>query len=228
MKPFITNKGSKDSNPVMIQTENGIQSDPTIVATEMNKFYTTIASQIGGSPSITQSNDSDLEFVRRCCSLYEDHPSIQDIRLHMTRTDFSFKHTTSEVTENILKTLDTKKATGSDGIPAKLLKPIAPSLSHHLTQIFNQSVDTGTFPDDAKQADVVPLFKKGDNLIPKNYRPVSILSPLSKVLEKTFHKQLLPFLDVVADRLLDVHILAGLHGPNRRQRMPVMGSCDGH
>ena len=57
---------------------------------------------------------------------------------------------------------------GCDAIPARLLKPVAANLSQHITCIFNQSIDNCVFPWDAKLADVVPLFKKGDNLVTKN------------------------------------------------------------
>ena len=84
-------------------------------------------------------------------------------------------------------------------MPARLLKPVASSISHHISAIFNQCVDTCTFPVDAKLAEVVPLYKKADNLIMKKYRPVSILPTMSKILEKVIHKQLLPFLENILD-----------------------------
>ena len=52
---------------------------------------------------------------------------------------------------------------------------------------------------DAKLADVVPLYKKADNLTMQNYRPVSVLSSRSNILEKIIHRQLLPFLDNIVD-----------------------------
>ena len=59
------------------------------------------------------------------------------------------------------------------------------------------SVDTSTFPQGAKYAEVVPVFKKDNNLIMKNYRPVSILPALSKILEKIVHEQLQTFLNQI-------------------------------
>ena len=72
------------------------------------------------------------------------------------------------------------------------------SASRHIRKrptIFNQCVDTSTFTMDAKQ--VVPLYKKAGNLSMQNYRPVSSLPSLSKVLEKIIHQQLLPFLETI-------------------------------
>ena len=103
-----------------------------------------------------------------------------------------------------------KKATGQDRIPPKLVKPAAAPLSHHLANISNQCVDTSEFPDDAKMAEVVPLYKKDDNLNMKNYRPVSILPSMSKVLEKIILHQMSRFLP----EILDSRIAAYRHGDN--------------
>ena len=125
--------------------------------------------------------------------------SIKNITECMGKSDFTFEHTDASTVEKIVKCLNTSKATGCDHIPAKLLKPVASTLSHHSSTIFNQCVDTCTFPMDAKLAEVVPLYKKADNLTMQNYRPISILPSLSKVLEKIIHQQLLPFLETILD-----------------------------
>ena len=101
-----------------------------------------------------------------------------------------------------------KKASGQDRIPPKLVKPAAGPLSHHLANIFNQCVNTSDFPDDAKLAEVVPLYKKDDNLNMKNYIPVSILPSMSKVLEKIILRQMSRFLR----EILDPRIATYRHG----------------
>ena len=59
-----------------------------------------------------------------------------------------------------------------------------------LTFSINLSLSSGVFPDDCKIARVVPLFKAGSRDDPNNYRPVSILPVISKILEKVVHDQL--------------------------------------
>ena len=56
--------------------------------------------------------------------------------------------------------MDIKKATGYDNIPTKLLKPAASILSHHIAAIYNQCITTNNFPDGAKFAEVVPLYRR--------------------------------------------------------------------
>ena len=61
--------------------------------------------------------------------------------------------------------------------------------------IFNQSLATGTLPTKFKIAKVIPVFKSGDALDPSNYRPISLLSTFSKILEKIVHNRLFTYLD---------------------------------
>ena len=83
-----------------------------------------------------------------------------------------------------LKQLDVNKATGSDGIPARLLKETADQMAPSLTLLFNKSLRLGIFPGDWKLANMVPIFKKGNTDFVENYRPISLLPVISKVLER--------------------------------------------
>ena len=94
-----------------------------------------------------------------------------------------------------LGSLDTSKATGSDGIPAFLLKSCADLLAPSLTLIFNASLAVGSMPDGMKLAHVTPVFKAGNPQDPGNYRPVSLLPIVSKLLERIVHRQLTSYLD---------------------------------
>jgi len=60
--------------------------------------------------------------------------------------------------------------------------------------LFNLSLSTGSFPDKLKLAKVIPIFKKGDTYLPSNYRPISLVSIFSKLLEKIMYKRLYSYL----------------------------------
>ncbi len=92
--------------------------------------------------------------------------------------------------KDVLKSLDVSKATGPDGIGNLILKTCAESLCTPLVFIFQKSVDSGCFPMIWKSANIVPIFKKGDKKDKTNYRPVALLSNISKVLERLVYSAL--------------------------------------
>ena len=83
-----------------------------------------------------------------------------------------------------LEQLDINKATGSDGIPERLLKETPDQIVPSLTMLFSKSLRLGVFPGDWKLANIVPIFKKGKRDVAANYRPISLLPVISKVPER--------------------------------------------
>ena len=83
----------------------------------------------------------------------------------------------------ILQNLDITKASGSDQISNRVLKLYASSLCIPLSNFFNKSLEQGIFPDKWKEALVTPIFKKQNRQFKENYRPISLLSCVSKVFE---------------------------------------------
>ena len=94
----------------------------------------------------------------------------------------------------LLLSLDESKTTGSDKVPASFLKAIAHILCRPLAHIFSLSLKTGVFPDMWKIVDVVALHKKKSKSDPGNYRPISLLSIMSKVFEHIVNDRLKRFL----------------------------------
>ena len=93
---------------------------------------------------------------------------------------FHFDLISQDDIEKIISKLKSKSSAGFDGISLKMLKMISPLLLRPLTLIVNQSLFTGKFPEKLKIAKVIPLFKKDDRLLMDNYRPVSLLTSISK------------------------------------------------
>ena len=91
---------------------------------------------------------------------------------------------------DLIRSLDSTKSTGADGISARMLKATALSISKSLSVLFNKSITTGKFPTHWKFARVVPIPKPGCSTNPANYRPISILPVLSKLLEKHIYNLL--------------------------------------
>ena len=85
---------------------------------------------------------------------------------------------------NIVSSLKNKQSSSHDGITNVLLKHIIESIAQPLCYIFNKSLSQGVFPDIMKLAEVIPLHKNGDTHLVDNYRPISLLMTISKILEK--------------------------------------------
>ena len=83
---------------------------------------------------------------------------------------------------------------GWDNISSKIIKTSCPLIIQPLTHIFNLSLSTGGFPDELKIARIIPLFKSGDPQNFSNYRPVSVLPILSKILERLMYTRLLDYI----------------------------------
>ena len=95
----------------------------------------------------------------------------------------------------ILKNIKIHKAMGPDGIPNILLKTCAEEISYVLSAIFQYSLDTGTLPLDWRNANVTPVFKKGDRHLAENYRPVSFTSVSCKIMEHIICSHMLKHFD---------------------------------
>lgn len=95
----------------------------------------------------------------------------------------------------ILKNMKVDKASGPDCLPNRVLKECATQLAPGITAIFQRSVDDGELPTDWRNANVAPIFKKGDRHLAENYRPVSLTSVLSKQLEHIICHHMLNHLD---------------------------------
>ena len=133
-----------------------------------------LATQFGGVVTDTTRPQT----LRIPCGPYEDS------------SFHSFRSVTVENVLKQLKLLDERKTSGSDGIPCVILKRCAATLAPSLTLLINMSLETGIVPKCLKLAHVRPLFKGGDAEVAKNYRPVSLLPVISKLLERVVHGQL--------------------------------------
>ena len=91
--------------------------------------------------------------------------------------------------------LPSKLSSGFDSISCRLTKEIKSCIAEPLKTIINKSFTEGTFPKCLKQANVVPLYKKKARTDPTNYRPVSLLNSLSKVIEKVIYRRIYQFMD---------------------------------
>ena len=114
---------------------------------------------------------------------------------NQTLEDFIFSKVTPELLTDIAGKLKGKSSSGADNISSKLLKKILPIIIIPLCHLFNLSLQTGYIPDQLKIAKVIPVYKSSDKHMFTNYRPISLLSSFSKLLEKLVARQMFAFLN---------------------------------
>ena len=114
---------------------------------------------------------------------------------HIPRTKNSFFIRPFKIYEikTHIKGLDTSKSVRPGDPPIKFLKMACDVIAPVLTKLFNLCVQQSTFPKTLKEGCIIPIYKKGDPSISGNYRPISLLSPFSKIFEKCILNQLNSF-----------------------------------
>ena len=103
----------------------------------------------------------------------------------------------------MLHALKTKISTGPDGISSHMLKNTAFSISTSLCKLFSLSLSTGYFPTEWKCSSITPVYKSGDESLASNYRPISLLSIPSKILEGIVHTRHLIENSILSPRQFD-------------------------
>ena len=91
---------------------------------------------------------------------------------------------------DVLKSLNVSKSCGPDSVNPRILREASDEICEPLSKIFNISLSTHTFPNAWKLANIVPVFKKNDPSSVKNYRPISLLSIIGKIMERCIYKYL--------------------------------------
>ena len=97
--------------------------------------------------------------------------------------------------KNIILSLDPLRSIGPNSIPTKILKLLSNDISTQFAELFNLSFSEGVFPSILKTCKVIPIYKKDSQLNCSNYRPISLLSNIDKILERIMYNRLYKFLE---------------------------------
>ena len=173
----IINKQKQSCNQGIMLYENKVSTtDQKSVSNKFFNFFTNIVADL-------------VKKLPTSTKLYSDY-------LQQSQPNSFYLGDTSEFEiSNILKDLDSSKSCDIYGISAKILKISSPVISPFLCKLFNGSFAEGIFPSKLKYAKVIPIHKGGSKLSVNNYRPISILPIISKILEKLMHNRLTSFLE---------------------------------
>nr|XP_047127752.1 uncharacterized protein LOC124808609 [Hydra vulgaris] len=123
----------------------------------------------------------------------QDLPYFSNKTSHLFECDWD-QELKEDIIFNYLLELNENKSLGCDNISPYVLKHCAEGLSKPLSLIFKKSIHSGKLPELWKSANITPLFKKGDKKDPLNYRPISLTSIPSKIIEKIIRKKLIIYI----------------------------------
>lgn len=171
----------KEITPNKRETNNNNFENESGMAEKFNEFFVNVGERT------FQSTQNNLNDTSQSYSNPQHNVNLQ----HFFRPRPVDMNTVILTIKHLKKT----NSAGSDGITLRYVQDSLPVTIPYITTIINTSVVTGKFPTIWKQATVIPIFKNGDKNDVKNYRPISLLPILSKILEKIVAKQLSTFLE---------------------------------
>ena len=169
-------KSHKSSVPDSFIDDNNVIRDPLTIVNAFNEYFVNVGPLLAEN---IQCNSCANDF------LGTSNP----------HSLFLFPVTPDEVVEVASHCLKSNKAAGFDNLKPSIIRNVIHLLAAPLTHIFNISLLQGVFPDRMKIAKVAPVYKKGDPKMFANYRPISVLPSLSKILERIVYNKLLAFLN---------------------------------
>ena len=177
IKSVININTSNRNQPSSLMVNSKLVTEPKQVAETFNEYFTTIAEKLQNKIKHAPRNFSSF---------------LQNLNPH------SFFIMPANVTQilNTINDLHSNKALGPYSTPTDIFHLIKLNVAEPLTEIINLSFEEGVYIDNLKIAKVVSIFKeKGCNLDCANYRPISLLSNINKIIEKLMHERLYSFLE---------------------------------
>ena len=174
-KKIISSNISNHIFPTTITVNNETITNPSDITDAFNNYFTKVAIDI----------QSSIRFSKK---KYYDYLPPLNIESFVTLTD-------SAEVSNIISSLNQDKSDGPKSISIKILKLLNKDISDRLEIIFNQSFSSGILPSILKTSKIIPIYKKGSKLECSNYRPISLLSNIVKILERLMHNRFYTFLE---------------------------------
>lgn len=154
----------------LAKTGSNMVVDPKEQAQILNQYFASV---------FTRSNHNLPEIEPRD----KDAPTLTNIVI------------TEEIIGKAIDQINADSSPGPDGIPSKVIKELKEELLLPLGVLFKESLKSGKIPDEWREAEVVPLFKKGKRSDPSNYRPVSLTVIICKIMERIIKAQMTTFIE---------------------------------
>ena len=172
---LLHKKRGDDSNKTFECANGSSSTDDNDIVNNFNSYFSSVASDLAKTLRPGQ------------------HTPLSYINSNIPNT-FVFFPTNIEEVKLAISKLKNGKSPGYDNITNDILKHVADIISIPLTHIINLSFSSGVFPSEMKIAKVIPIFKSGDPKLFSNYRPISVLPAISKIIERLAYDRLNKFI----------------------------------
>ena len=220
IKPLFSEKQKVLQRDIILIDNDKIISDKQEVAEKLNNFFIESVENLDIEHFTDDNNNmSSIINIQDIIKRYESHPSILKIKNNVNiEHNFVLKVISPlEIKHDILQ-LDKNKASIENDIPTKVLIGSNDTVAGYLSDIYNESLKDYSFPNSLKLADVIPIHKKDDKSLMKNYRPVSLLPIGSKLFERQLYNQFLTHID----KYLSPYIFGFRKGHSTEQCLTIM------
>ena len=159
--------------PTSLIVDNKVNSDPIVIANKFNHYFSSIASNLQGQ-------------------IYHKEQDFTHYLKNRNSTNFFVNPTDKYEIIDTINSLSKNKALGPHSTPTDVLHLIKLIITDALSEIINLSFVNGIYIDNLKISKTIPTFKeKGNRLDYNNYRPISLLSNINKIIEKLMYSRLI-------------------------------------
>ena len=176
IKNIVNINKKQDILPSKLKFKNNFYSKDLDIAECFNSFFTNIGNSV--EEKIPKTDVSFSNFLK-----------------NKPNNSLFLKPVSENEVIDMIKNLNSSKASGPTSIPTNILKSFSASLANPLAKIINQSFSEGVFPSSLKLASICPIFKKKEKDKCENYRPISLLSNISKLFERAMHSRVYDFFE---------------------------------
>lgn len=197
VKPLFSEKHFSNNKITLIEGEEIIHNDREI-AEKFNSYFANVVENLGieGFTTYDFSYNPELDYISNIVHKFKNHPSILKIKEKVIIDEqFYFLPVEESIIIDKINFLDKRKPAPFNNIPTKVLVENGDIFSPVITNMYNESVYNSNFPNTLKIGDITPVHKKDERTLKENYRPVSVLPPISKIFEKIMFDQLSTYID---------------------------------
>ena len=211
MRPFLTEKGGNYGTKITLKENENFITNEDALAETFNDQYVNIVEKTTGSPPVSIPNNgldivNTAETINLIIQHFTYHPSIKAIRENNQLIEpFHIPLAQISDIQDILKNINIKKSAGPGMILPSLVKMCSNVIDRPLTDIVNHIVVNCIFPDSAKIAHVTPIYKKNGRTDKANYRPVSVIGTLPKIIERYIQNKVSVHIDKCLSNLISAY-----------------------